>query len=164
MCLYVDKAATKTAFESNKPSGWVTRYKLIKPLLNDELVFSLQSQVHKHVWVPGVNVSDYTISSSVPQFDTHTGKKLIPSGPIYHGIHVYVSRQAAKQYLNSDKLVECMVAVRCKNSDLIAVGQSLDEVYMEVTITDKEYSRVRAAFRQEINKTIANLGRYIHSS
>lgn len=120
MCLCIDKNKTNKA-KKNK-TGKVVRWKVVERTYND--MYSPCRFYYKYK--PGWNISNRIY------------KTLELNGICNKGIHVFTSRNAAREF-SCFEYGYRIVKVICYNKDLIAVGKFNDEVYMKVFFPKDEY-------------------------
>lgn len=135
MCLNIDSTRTKTAKKRRNPIGFVTRYKIVTVDIDEKGFPRIKSAIQsQHIWKPGVN------QSTAGRTDLEVGQMTVNQG-----IHVYATLEAAQIWCRDKDFPSIIMAVRCKNSDLIAISDSVtsEEVYTKVTLEPKEHQRLR---------------------
>lgn len=97
---------------AQKQTGYVTRYKQV---IAGDVIRSIH---YYFTWKPGWNISDFGIKEEDPKV-------------VKYGIHVMISD---RKYYN--------LKVRCYLKDLIAIGDSNDEVYKKVYVNKESLEKL----------------------
>lgn len=136
MCISVSRRLSQKA-KLRKPEAMVVRYKIL--MSHSATITSPIKQ--NFVWKIGLN------KSNVSPLAKLRFRKKFPS-ILSKGIHVFVKRSEANAALGLYGHNCKVVAVQCRNEDLVIVGSQRcydTEVYTQVTISKREYEKVLKA-------------------
>lgn len=163
MCMYVNEQIT-AEFKARPQNTEIVAWKVLLRCPSEPIALFSLCYDKQREWKPGVHQSDRELIEFEPATECHhTVSGFLRS--VDKGIHVCLTKQAAAAWcggMGSYVIVE----VRCKLSDLVAVGGDLkcfpripgdpllvsksEAVFMAVTLDEAEYKRVEAEYERII--------------